>query len=374
MKRKTAALLALCLLLSLTACGAGSPAMSVDAPSGDRSAEQTPSAETETEPEPLSPVNGMTVALVPAGTGSMYEASARETAEQFAAQWGLTLLVMDGADREAAVRRAIGAGVNGLCVAAADESLLGALREASAADIPVTVWDSETLPGLRALRVSRGTAEQLGNLLVEMGVSSLAARGAAAGEGEVKYIWFCGESADENAWCAAGRSAVRERYPNWLELDAPQSIGTDGEAASAAAALLDEYPYADLILCTGEDALRAMCKAARDKELDAGTLSVTGICPPAAASECLQSGVCVRCGYWDGGLESAAACYLAAWLAAGNAVHVGDIVNVPRIGSMELLPNEVLAQEQNTGAENDGVVLLPERMVLTAENAADYSD
>lgn len=371
-KRTAALLLSGCLLLSLAACAAPTSAPSEDAPSENHTAEQAFAAETTEETKLLSPVDGMTVALLPAGTLDAYDTAAREEAAQFAAQWGLTLQVIDGAERDAAVRRALDAGVNGLCVAAADESLLPALREAVSAGIPVTLWDSEPLPGLRALRVSRGTAEQIGELLVEMGISSLAARGVAVEESEVKYIWLCGEGADEKAWCGAGRSAVRERCPSWLELDAPQCVGEDADAATAAAAVLDEYPYADLILCTGEDTLRAMCSAVQDRASDDGAISVTGICPPAAAPDILRSGACTRCGYWDGGLEGAMACYLAAWLAAGNTARTGDIIDIPCLGTMELLPNAVLLPEQDTGAENDGVVLLPERMVLTAENAAEH--
>lgn len=377
MRRRAAALILAAYLLSvLTACGAPAPQASEAAPPDSPAETQTTPEKTEETEEtgPLSPVDGMTVALIPAGTGGKYDAAATKKAQQYAARWGLKLLLMEDADKEAAVRRAMDAGVNGLCVAAADEALAAPLREANAAGIPAAVWNSETLTGMRALRVSRGTAEQFGRMLVEMGVSSLADRGAALEEdAEVKYLWFCSENGDGSAWHAAGKSFIRERYPNWTEIDAPQSAGTSAEEAEAAAlAMLDEYAYADLIFCTDGTALTALCKAVQSRQPDAQSLTITGICAPEPIEPYLQDGVCARCGYWDDGLQCALACYLAAWLGGGNAVRVGDIVSVPLLGSLEVFSNETLSAGQTTEAENDGVVLLPERIVLTAENIADY--
>ena len=51
---------------------------------------------------------------------------------------------------------------------------------------------------------------------------------------------------------------------------------------------------------------------------------------------------------------------------------VGDKIDIPEIGTVEVLANDALVAGQETAAENNGVVLLPERVVFTAENVADY--
>ena len=56
-----------------------------------------------------------------------------------------------------------------------------------------------------------------------------------------------------------------------------------------------------------------------------------------------------------------------------DTVHVGDKVDIPGIGEVEILANSDLVEGQETAAENNGVVLLPERVVFTAENVADYN-
>ena len=54
-------------------------------------------------------------------------------------------------------------------------------------------------------------------------------------------------------------------------------------------------------------------------------------------------------------------------------VKVGDKIDIPNIGTVEVLANDALVAGQETAAENNGVVLLPERVVFTAENVADYN-
>ena len=64
---------------------------------------------------------------------------------------------------------------------------------------------------------------------------------------------------------------------------------------------------------------------------------------------------------------------MAAYLAAGNEVHVGDKINIPDIGEVEVMPNDSLVEGASTAEVNNGVVLLPERTVFNADNMNDYN-
>jgi AI-2 transport system substrate-binding protein len=64
--------------------------------------------------------------------------------------------------------------------------------------------------------------------------------------------------------------------------------------------------------------------------------------------------------------------YFAYYLAAGNKIKVGDKINIPQIGTVEVLPNTVLDANAYT-AEDSGVVLLPERAEFTLENMDNYN-
>ena len=63
--------------------------------------------------------------------------------------------------------------------------------------------------------------------------------------------------------------------------------------------------------------------------------------------------------------------YLAYWLAAGNTFKVGDKIDIPHIGTVEVMPNTVLDPNAYT-AENSGVVLLPERTIFDINNMDNY--
>ena len=70
-------------------------------------------------------------------------------------------------------------------------------------------------------------------------------------------------------------------------------------------------------------------------------------------------------------MQGAIGCYLAFYLASGNEVKVGDMINIPNIGEVEVLPNTVLDANAYT-ADNSGVVIMPERAVFTLENMDNY--
>ena len=51
---------------------------------------------------------------------------------------------------------------------------------------------------------------------------------------------------------------------------------------------------------------------------------------------------------------------------------VGDTIDVPGIGSVEVMPNNCLNPDDTTADTNNGVVLLPERAVFNAETMNNY--
>ena len=66
-------------------------------------------------------------------------------------------------------------------------------------------------------------------------------------------------------------------------------------------------------------------------------------------------------------------CYVAAYLAAGNDVKVGDTISIPGIGDVTVEPNDSISEGATTGDVNNGVVLLPERAVFDESNMDNYN-
>ncbi len=316
--------------------------------------------------EGKSPVDGMTVAFIPKVSGNSFFEAANDGAQKYAEEWGLTVDYIGSPDASVTtqlelIQQAIDKGVDAICISSVDATALDEkLIEAQENGIYVSTWDSDVSPNARALMVSQGTADVLGPMLVEMGVESLKERGVDV-TGEVKYVWhFSNPSvADQNSWYVAGDAYIKENYPSWVAVHDPYYSNQDpATSVSVGESIFEAYPDVDLIICNDSTALPGQCGAAQNKGL--------------TAADVLENGICTRWGLWDCGIQGALGCYLAAYVSAGNTVKVGDTVDVPGIGTVEILANGDLVEGQETAAENNGVVLLPERVVFTAENVADY--
>ena len=330
--------------------------------------------------EGKSPVDGMTVAFIPKVSGNSFFEAANDGAQKYAAEWGLTVDYIGSPDASVTtqlelIQQAIDKGVDAICISSVDATGLDEkLMEAQDAGIYVSTWDSDVSPNARALMISQGTADVLGPMLVEMGVESLKERGVDI-TGEVKYVWhFSNPSvSDQNSWYVAGDEYIKANYPSWVAVNEPFYSNQDpAQSVSVGESIFEAYPDIDLIICNDSTALPGQCGAAQNKGLTAADVTITGFCPPSGMTTYLENGICTRWGLWDCGIQGALGCYLAAYVSAGNTVKVGDVVNVPSIGDVTILANGDLVAGQETAAENNGVVLLPERVVFTAENVANY--
>ncbi len=330
--------------------------------------------------EGKSPVDGMTVAFIPKVSGNSFFEAANDGAQKYAAEWGLTVDYIGSPDASVTtqlelIQQAIDKGVDAICISSVDATALDEkLMEAQDNGIYVSTWDSDVSPNARALMVSQGTADVLGPMLVEMGVESLKERGVDV-TGEVKYVWhFSNPSvADQNSWYVAGDEYIKANYPSWVAVHDPYYSNQDpAQSVSVGESIFEAYPDVDLIICNDSTALPGQCGAAQNKGLTAKDVTITGFCPPSGMTTYLENGICTRWGLWDCGIQGALGCYLAAYVSAGNTVKVGDVVDVPGIGEVTILANGDLVAGQETAEENNGVVLLPERVVFTAENVANY--
>ena len=384
MKRTLALILALCMVFALVACGnssSGSSSTGTPAAESSTGSSTGTAAPAETASGAKSAVDGLTVAFIPKVSGNSFFEAANDGAQKYGAQWGLTVDYIGSPDASVTtqlelIQQAIDKGVDAICISSVDATALDEkLKEAQSAGIYVSTWDSDVSPDARAMMVSQGTAAVLGPMLVEMGVDSLKERGIDV-NGAVKYVWhFSNPSvADQNSWYVAGVEYIEKTYPNWVAVSDPYYSNQDpAQSVSIGEAVLDAHPDVDLIICNDSTALPGQCQAAQNKGLTASDVTITGFCPPSGMTDYLNAGICTRWGLWDCGIQGAMGCYLAAYVSAGNEVHVGDKVDIPGIGTVEILANSDLVEGQATGPVNNGVVLLPERVVFTKDNVANYN-
>jgi AI-2 transport system substrate-binding protein len=323
----------------------------------------------------------ITIVFVPKITGNAFFETANDGAQKYSAQWGFKVLY-EGSQEAAVnnqvtvIRNAINRGVDGISVSSLDATALDSvMKEAMKAGLAVTTWDSDVSGDARTVMVSQGTPDVLGKMLVEMGVKSLTSRGKNPKTDKIKYAWHYSQStvADQNSWRVAGEAYIKANYPNWTNIR-PDNFYSNQDAELAITtgeAILNANKDIDLIICNDSTALPGQCQAAQNLGLNKSKVTITGFAPPNSIKPYARANILERWGLWDSGVQGALGCYFAYYLATGNKIKVGEKVNVPGIGTVEILPNTVLDSKAYT-ADNSGVVLLPERVEFTLENMDKY--
>ena len=350
-KGKTAAL---CLLLALAAGLAG--------------AEEEP-AGGETAAPPV-------ICLVTLAEDTPARSAVLAGAQRSADELGFTLLHVD-TDAEhapeavaAAARQAQALIVTG----AHTPGMAAPLEAAQQAGLPVVGWGPGTVMDAHDAVFSPGSPYAMGKALADMLARSLKERGRDPKAEAIRYCWHGGYAGDgeREAWRREGKAYISDRYPNWIDVT-PADACSGGDTAAAArlgGALLALPGGIDGVLCMEEHALEGQLEAMRQAGLTAGDVCVVGWAPPARIRPYLREGLLTRWGYWDAGREAKAACLLAVDLVRGRDLRFGEVITDGSGWEMEAQPNSVLDERAD---DSRGVLLLlPERMTFTAENADEY--
>lgn len=386
MKRKVFGMIiaAEMIAVSLAACQGASGTVATtfqttqDSTSGDAASDTTQ----ESVDVKMKSVEGLRIAFIPKLTGNAFFESANNGAQEYAKKWGFTVDYVGSPDAEVMeqikmINSAVASGVDGICISSIDATGLDStLMDAMRVGRTVVTWDSDVSDTARTLMVSQGTPDILGEMLVEMSVEALTKRGVDVESDEVKYVWHYSQPtvADQNSWYLEGEKYIAENYPNWKNA-APDNYYSNQDfelAVETGAAILKAHPDIDLIICNDSTALPGQAKALCDAGLTKEDITITGFASPKSMADYAKNDIIEEWGLWDCGIQGAIGCYLTAYLAAGNTVKVGDIISIPEIGEIEILPNESLVQGAETAEKNDGVVLLPERLIFTKYNVDNY--
>ena len=325
--------------------------------------------------------DGITVVFVPKLTGNAFFEAANVGAQNYAAKNGFTVKY-DGnpeasvANQVTIIDNAINSGADAICVSSVDATGLDSImKEAMKAGVKVVAWDSDVSGDARTVMVSQGTPDILGKMLVDMLVDSLKERGKNPAVDAIKYVWHYSQAtvADQNSWRVAGEAYIKKTFPNWINVN-PSNYYSEQDAEKAITigeAILMANPDIDGIICNDSTALPGQAQAAQNLKMDKNDVSITGFAPPNSMKDYARTGVLARWGLWDCQIQGALGCYLGFYLASGNEIKVGDKIDVPQIGVVEVFPNTILDANAYT-ASNSGVVLLPERAVFTTENMDNY--
>ncbi len=362
MRKFLVVLLSLAMTVSVAACGGAA-----------KPAEEAAPAETEGAAD----ASDISVAFIPKLTGNSFFESANVGAQDMATEVGFECVYTGNPEASVAnqvqvINSAVQQGFNAIAISSVTpDGLNNALKAAKDAGVQIVCWDSDVQNDMRSLHVAQGTPEQLGQMLVEMVVQQL----SDDKKDSIKYCWHYSSATvtDQNSWQVAGEAYIKEKYPNWVNV-APDNYYSEQDAEKAVSvgeSILKTHTDIDAIICNDSTALPGQAQAVENLGM-VGKVIVTGFCTPNGMRDFCKNGTVPVFGLWDCKVQGAMGAYLGYWLAAGNTFKVGDKIDIPTVGEVEVMPNTVLDPNAYT-ADDSGVVLLPERTVFTKDNIDDYN-
>lgn len=350
-------------LAMLAGCASGGTAdKAPEKDSGDATAEESTDEATG---------SGAQVAFIPKLTGVGFFEAGGEGAVAEGKALGLDVQYIGSPEASVAaqteiINNYVGQGFQGLIVSSTSpDGLCTPLKKAMDDGVVVLTWDSDTNPECRQFYISQGTPQQMGELLVSMVTDQMPADEAA----EVAFHYSSPTVTDQNQWTEVAKAKV-EADTDWTIVDTIFSENQTDLAVQQAEALINANPNLKAIICPDANALPGTAKAVENLG-KTGEIIVVGFSTPNAMRDYVESGVVQQFALWDVQMQGALSVFVANELLNGVELKVGDKIDFNGT-EVTIEPNSVQGYDESTNNENSGIIVLPERVVFTKENIANY--
>ncbi|USQ79163.1 autoinducer 2 ABC transporter substrate-binding protein LsrB [Ornithinimicrobium faecis] len=309
------------------------------------------------------------VAFIPKLTGVGFFEAGGAGAEAAGGDFGLDVQYRGSAEASVAkqvelINTYTSQGYDALIVSSVSpDGLCSALKKAMDQGVVVLTWDSDTNPECRQFYISQGTPDQLGSLLVEMAAENVPTDEAA----EVAFHYSSPTVTDQNQWAEVAKGII-ESDTEWEIVDTVFSENQTELAVQQTEALVNANPDLKAIIAPDANALPGSAQALEN--LSADGIELVGFSTPNVMREYIENDVLDRFALWDVQQQGAMSVAVAAHLLDGNTLNVGDTFEAEGFGTLEVSPNSV--QGYDYEADGNGIIVMPERTVFTADNIGDF--